>query len=185
MSSKYETYRIVVAGDEELGLSLCAKLMDRKLPDPRKYAKKSLTERWPKDEWTKLVTVLVKGTVITVELDIELHGPWVWELYGVMEPRDYFRRFDGAVLCANPHRLNLASELANFLNSLDIYVGHRVPAVIIADGSRPIGGNESRILKSAAEQTSLPLSIVNLTTGENVESVFRRIAGDLSIVVKS
>jgi hypothetical protein len=50
LSSRPDTYRILVAGDEELGFSYCVKLLDKSLIDPRSVAKESLVEVWPKDE---------------------------------------------------------------------------------------------------------------------------------------
>ena len=57
LSSRPEVHRILIAGDEELGYSLCAKLLDRNLTDPRTLAKESLEEPWPEDEWTKLMSI--------------------------------------------------------------------------------------------------------------------------------
>ncbi|MHA2025777.1 MAG: hypothetical protein ACW98U_07730 [Candidatus Thorarchaeota archaeon] len=122
MSSRPEVHRILVAGDEELGFSLCAKLLDRNLTDPRTLARESLESEWPEDEWIKLVSVIDEGVVTTYELDLELHGPWVWELYSTLEPRDYFRRFSGVVLCADPFRETLPSELSNLMSSVELHV---------------------------------------------------------------
>ena len=74
MSSRPDTYRILVAGNEELGFSYCAKLLDRTLTDPRSVARESLGEIWPKDEWTKHTTVSKDGDITTLELNLELHG---------------------------------------------------------------------------------------------------------------
>ncbi|MFW9921100.1 MAG: hypothetical protein ACFFED_15975, partial [Candidatus Thorarchaeota archaeon] len=104
MSSVADTYKVLVAGDEETGYSLCLRLTDKDIVDPRVQAVESLSRDWPKDEWTKFYTVSLEGKISTVKLDLELHGPWVWELYNVMDPKDYFRRFDGAIICGNPKR---------------------------------------------------------------------------------
>ena len=57
MSSEFDTYKILIAGDQELGFSLCAKFIDRKLVDPRMLALESLAHEWPEDEWRKIVSV--------------------------------------------------------------------------------------------------------------------------------
>jgi len=173
MSSRPDVHRILVAGDEELGFSFCAKALDRTLDDPRTKARESLEETWPEDEWTKLVTVSEDGVITTYELDLELHGPWVWELYSTLEPKDYFRRFSGVVLCANPFRETLPSELSNFMNSIEIHVGHRLPTVMIVDRSKKLLKGQTDALRQIAETLSVPIMFIRLNTGENIEKVFK------------
>ncbi len=172
-------YRILVAGDEELGFSLCAKLLDRNLTDPRTLAKESLEEPWPEDEWTKLISVSLDAVVTTFELDLELHGPWVWELYSTIEPRDYFRRFSGVVLCADPFRETLPSELSNLMNSLDIHIGHRLPAIMVVDRSKKLLKGQTDALREIAETLSVPIMFIRLNTGENIEKVFKTLTEEI------
>jgi hypothetical protein len=179
VSSRPDTYRILVAGDEEVGFSYCEKLLDQKLEDPREIAKKSLEKPWPKDEWTKHITVSKEGRITTLELDLELHGPWVWELYSTLEPRDYFRRFAGILFCANPERENLPSEISNFLDSVNIHVGHQLPTIMIVDRSKKLLKGQTDALRVIADGISIPLFFIRLNTGENIEDSFRSLAKEI------
>ncbi|MBA7584457.1 hypothetical protein ES708_26412 [subsurface metagenome] len=179
MSSRHDTYRILVAGDEELGFSFCVKLLDRTLADPRELAKKSLEKPWPEDEWTKHTTVSKDGDITTLELDLELHGPWVWELYNALEPKDYFRRFAGVILCADPTREHLPSQLSNLIDSVNIHVGHPIPAIIIVDRSRKLVKGQTDALRKIAEGLGIPIFFIRLNTGENIEKAFKSLADEI------
>ena len=179
MSSRPDTYRILVAGDEELGFSFCAKLLDRTLTDPRELAKKSLEKPWPEDEWTKHTTVSKDGDITTLELCLELHGPWVWELYDTLKPRDYFRRFAGVILCADPTREHLPSVLSNVIDSVNIHVGHPIPTIIIVDRSRKLVKGQTKALRQIAEGMGLPIFFIRLNTGENIEKAFKSLSDEI------
>lgn len=174
-------YRILIAGDEELGYCLCAKSLDRDLVDPRKIAKESLEEEWPKDEWTKHVTVSHEGLIATLELNLELHGPWVWELYETLEPRDYFRRFAGVVLCADPTRETLPSELSNLMETVNLYVGHPLPTIMVVDRSQKMVKGQIASLREIAETLSVPIFFIRLNTGENIEKAFKSLASEIFV----
>lgn len=176
LSSRPETYRIIVAGDEELGFSLCAKLLDKELADPRSIARESLAQPWPDDEWTKLVTFSIDGKITTVELDLELHGPWVWELYETLQPKDYFCRFSGIVLCANPDREHLPAELSNLMDSVTLHVGKHLPAIMVVDKSRRLVKGQTDALRSVAETLSVPIFFIRLSNGENISEAFKHLA---------
>ncbi len=179
MSSRPHVYRILIAGDEELGFSLCAKSLDRNLTDPRTIAKESLQTDWPKDEWTKLVSVSEKGVITTLELDLELHGPWVWELYDTLDPRDYFRRFAGVILCANPTRETLPAELSNLMETINLHAGHTLPTVMIVDKSQKLIKGQTDALRQIADMLSIPIFFIRLKTGENIEQVFKSLANEV------
>ena len=179
LSSRPDTYRILVAGDEELGFSYCAKLLDRNITDPRSLAKESLEKMWPKDEWTKHTTVSKNGVISTLELDLELHGAWVWEIYNTLEPKDYFRRFAGMILCANPNREHLRSELSNFINSVSIHVGNPLPTVMIVDRSKRLVKGQTDALRGMAEELDVPIFFIRLNTGENIETAFKSLAQEI------
>jgi hypothetical protein len=179
LSSRPEVHRILVAGDEELGFSLCAKLLDRNLTDPRTLARESLESEWPEDEWIKLVSVIDEGVVTTYELDLELHGPWVWELYSTLEPRDYFRRFSGVVLCADPFRETLPSELSNLMSSVELHVGHPLPTIMVVDKSKKLLKGQTAALREIAEKLSVPIMFIRLNTGENIEKAFKSLTEEI------
>ncbi|MBY8997244.1 MAG: hypothetical protein KGD60_05890 [Candidatus Thorarchaeota archaeon] len=181
MSSRPEVYRILVAGDEELGYCLCAKALDRNLADPRTLAKESLEKEWPKDEWTKHVTVSHMGLIATLELNLELHGPWVWELYETLEPRDYFRRFAGVVLCADHKRETLPSELSNLMETVNLHVGHTLPTIMIVDKSQKLVKGQTASLREIAETLSVPIFFIHLNTGENIEKAFKILATEFFV----
>ncbi len=179
MSSRLDTYRILVAGDEELGFSFCAKLLDRTLTDPRSIAKESLKEIWPKDEWIKHCTVSKDGNITTLELDLELHGAWVWEIYTTLEPKDYFRRFAGVILCADPTREHLPSELSNFIDSVNIHAGRNLPTIILVDRSRKLVKGQTDALRQIAENLEVPIFFIRLNTGENIEKAIKSLADEI------
>lgn len=147
--------------------------------DPRTLAKESLEEPWPEDEWTKLISVSQDGVITTFELNLELHGPWVWELYNTLEPRDYFRRFSGVVLCADPFRETLPSELSNLMNSVDIHVGHRLPVIMVVDRSKKLLKGQTAALREIAEKLSVPIMFIRLNTGENIEKAFKNLTEEI------
>jgi hypothetical protein len=179
VSSRPEVYRILIAGDEELGYSFCAKALDRELSDPRKMAKKSLESEWPEDEWIKHMTVSHEGLIATLELDLELHGPWVWELYDTLEPRDYFRRFAGVILCADPTRETLPSELSNLMETISLHVGHPLPTIMIVDRSQKLLKGQTDALRDIAETISIPIFFIRLNTGENIDKAIKSVATDI------
>jgi hypothetical protein len=176
VSSRKEVYRILIAGDEELGFGFCAKSLNRDLTDPRTVAKESLEAEWPKDEWIKHTTVSHEGLIATLELDLELHGPWVWELYETLEPRDYFRRFSGVVLCADPTRETLPSELSNLMETIKLHVGQTLPAVIVVDRSQKLVKGQTAALRDIAETLSVPIFFIRLNTGENIDKAIKHLA---------
>jgi hypothetical protein len=181
LSSRQEVYRILIAGDEELGYSMCAKSLDRNLTDPRTLAKESLTKEWPKDEWIKHMTVSHEGLIATLELDLELHGPWVWELYETLEPRDYFRRFAGLILCADPKRETLPSELSNLMETVSLHVGHPLPTIMIVDRSQKLVKGQTASLREIAETISVPIFFIRLKTGENIEKAIKHLATQIFV----
>ncbi|TFH01238.1 MAG: hypothetical protein E4H14_18800 [Candidatus Thorarchaeota archaeon] len=179
MSSRPDTYRILVAGDEELGFSYCAKLLDISLTDPRSIAKESLVELWPKDEWTKHTTVSKEGVITTLELDLELHGAWVWEIYNTLEPKDYFKRFSGLIVCADPTREHLHAELSNLIDSVNIHIGYPIPTIIIVDRSSKLVKGQADSLRQLAESLVVPIFFIKLNTGENIEKAFKSLADEI------
>jgi hypothetical protein len=179
VSSRPDTYRILVAGDEELGFSYCAKLLDRTLTNPRSVAKESLGKIWPKDEWTKHTTVSIDSTITTLELDLELHGPWVWEIYNTLEPVDYFKRFSGLIFCANPTREHLHAELSNFIDSVNIHIGYPIPSIIIVDRSQKLLKGQTDELRQIAESLLVQIFFIRLNTGENIEAAFKSLANEI------
>jgi hypothetical protein len=172
-------YRILIAGDEELGYSFCVKALDRALADPRKIAKESLASEWPEDEWIKHMTVSYEGLIATLELDLELHGPWVWELYETLEPRDYFRRFGGVILCVDPTRENLPSELSNLMETISLHVGHPLPTIMIVDRSQKLVKGQADALRDIAETLSIPIFFIRLNTGENIDKAIKYVATEI------
>ncbi|MHA2353451.1 MAG: hypothetical protein ACXABX_10065 [Candidatus Thorarchaeota archaeon] len=181
LSSRQEVYRILIAGDEELGYCLCAKSLDRNLTDPRTIARESLEAEWPKDEWTKHTTVSHEGLIATLELNLELHGPWVWELYETLEPRDYFRRFAGVILCADPQRETLPSELSNLMETVSLHVGHPLPTIMVVDRSQKMVKGQTASLREIAETLSIPIFFIRLNTGENIEKAFKSLATEIFV----
>ncbi len=178
MTSEIDTLKILVAGDIEIAFSLCTKLVNMGLKAVRSQASSQLEREFPKDEWEKYFTLSIGGAIHTLKLDLELHGPWIWELYSVMEPRDYFRRFDAAVLAVDPHHMESFNRIPSFIQSLETHIGTRIPLLLICDISEEINEDERIIFEQMAILLESKYEYVDIETGENLESAFRKIALD-------
>ncbi len=185
LSSIADTYKVLIAGDEASGYSICAKLVDKDLPDPRSLAMQSLSKDWPPDEWTKFYSVSLSGKISTVELDLELHGPWVWELYNVMEPQDYFRRFDAAVVCANPKRADSLANVSTFVDSMRHHLDRRIPMFLVVDLSLKPSKNEIELVRQMGVELDMAFEQVSVSDGKNIESLFKTLANELNILSSS
>jgi hypothetical protein len=173
---------VLIAGDEASGYSICAKLVDKDLADPRNLALQSLSKDWPLDEWTKFYSVSLSGRISTVELDLELHGPWVWELYNVMEPEDYFKRFDAAVICANPKRPGSLADASTFVESMNRHIGRRIPMFLVVDLSLNPSKDEIELVREMAVQLDMAFEKVRVSDGDNIENLFKTLANELNIL---
>ena len=120
-----------------------------------------------------------ESIVTTYELDLELHGPWVWELYSTLEPRDYFRRFSGVVLCADPTRETLPSELSNLMRTIELHVGKSLPTIMVVDRSKKLLKGQAEALREIAETLSVPIMFIRLNTGENIEKAFKSLTEEI------
>jgi len=176
MSSIRDKYKVLIAGDEETGFSICLRLTDKQIAEPRAQALESLTREWPKDEWTKFYTVSEDGVISTVELDLELHGPWVWELYNVMDPSDYFRRFDGAVICGNPKRPDSLGVISSLIESIESNIVTKIPIIIVVDSSTGLKSREIAPFEEIAKALDTAFTTVNVHDGSNIEMVFKNLA---------
>lgn len=176
---------MLIAGDEASGYSICAKLVDKDLPDPRSLAVQSLSKDWPPDEWTKFYSVSLSGRISTVELDLELHGPWVWELYNVMEPQDYFRRFDAAVVCANPKRADSLANVSTFVDSMRHHLNRKIPMFLVVDLSLKPSKDEIEIVRQMGVDLDMAFEQVSISDGKNIEGLFKTLANELNILSSS
>ncbi len=176
MSSIHDTYKVLVAGDEECGYTLCTRLIDRELPDPRTLAVENLTKDWPEDEWVKFVTLSSEGSITTMELDLELHGPWVWELYNVMEPRDYFRRFSAAIITADPKKPDAMTHIPTLIESIDNHIGTRIPMIILLDTSPGISRARIKSVKDMAKQLEIPFVKTDILSGIDLDVIIKDLA---------
>ncbi|MDF1540824.1 MAG: hypothetical protein P1Q69_18145 [Candidatus Thorarchaeota archaeon] len=176
MSSISDTYKVLIAGDEEYGFAICTRLIDRELTNPRTLAVEALSKDWPHDEWIKFITLSSVGFMTTIELDLELHGPWVWELYNVMEPRDYFRRFDGAVIVANPRKPDAMSYIPPLVESIDTHLGHRIPMMMMVDTSPGLSSDEIACVEELANQLDILFAPTDISAESNLDEVFKELA---------
>ncbi len=176
VSSISDAYKVLVAGDEEYGFAICTRLVDRELTDPRTLAVEALSKDWPDDEWTKFITLSSVGSMTTIELDLELHGPWVWELYNVMDPRDYFRRFAGAVIVANPRRPDAMAHIPTLVESIDNHIGHRIPMMMMVDTSPGLSGQEIISVEELANQLDILFAPTDISAESNLDEVFKELA---------
>ena len=184
VSSISDTYKVLVGGDEECGFAICARLIDRELTDPRTLAAESLAKDWPDDEWVKFVTLSSEGSMTTIELDLELHGPWVWELYNVMEPRDYFRRFAGAVIVANPKKPDAMAHIPTLVESIDTHIGHRIPMIMMVDISPGLSGDEIGSVENLANQLDILFTPTDTSAESNLDEVFKELAFRINETIK-
>lgn len=176
MSSIADTYKVLIAGDEATGFSLCVRLTDKDAADPRKQASESLSKDWPKDEWTKFYTISLEDKISTVELDLELHGPWVWELYNVMDPTDYFRRFDGAIICGDAHRPDSLGVVSSLIESIDNNIERKIPIVIVVDSTGDLSAKQIAPFQEVANNLDIAFTTVNVQDGSNIEELFKNLA---------
>ena len=181
MSSEYDRYKVIIAGDPELGYSLCAKLVNESIRHPRKLAARALASDWPEVEWTKFMSVSVHGEITTMELDLELHGPWVWELYNVMQPRDYYRRFDAALIVANPRDPDSFAHIPELIDAIRAHIDREIPTLLVGESSLDLSDEERTIIVELGTQLDLPVKMANVETGENVDQVFRELAIDIQV----
>ncbi|MEM2142898.1 MAG: hypothetical protein QXS20_03320 [Candidatus Thorarchaeota archaeon] len=175
VSSEYQTFRFVVAGDLEAGFVLCTRFVGAELAGPE-AVRELLSRRWPMDEWSRLVTVMEGGRVTTVKADVELHGPWVWDLYSVMDPHDYFRRFDGAALCVSTDRPESFSEAVVFFEAFEQHTEQGTPSVLAVASQQALTGSVMAEIEKLSKQYGLQMIQVDLNSGKNVQSVFRTLA---------
>jgi hypothetical protein len=130
----------------------------------------------PRDEWVTKLTVNLEGESVPIELTVEIHGPWVWDLYNVIPPREYFRRFAGIVLVADLSRDDSLRDLARFVQSFDSYTAGGAPAVLIHDQSRHYGKRELQLATRAFWPRSVGILAVDFVTGEAAARPFLWIA---------
>ncbi len=174
MSSIQDTYKVLVAGDVDSGFRLCRQLIDHEITNPKDYAVESLG--WTDDEWVKFVTISSEGSITTMELDLELHGPWVWELYSVMEPRDYFRRFEAAIITADPKKPDAMIHIPNLIDSVDTHIGHRIPMIILLDTSQEYSRARINSVRDMAMQLEIPFIKTDVHSGADLDAVIKDLA---------
>ncbi len=176
MSSVADTYKVLIAGDEETGYSMCLRLTDKSIINPRSQAMESLTREWPKDEWTKFYTVSLGSEITTIKLDLELHGPWVWELYNVMDPTDYFRRFNGAVICGNPNRPDSLGVISSLIESIESNITSKIPIIILIDSGAVVSKDSIEPFQTLAESLNIALVTADIQNGTHIEETFKNLA---------
>lgn len=181
MSSEHDRYKVIVAGDTELGYSLCAKLTNESIRHPRRLAAQALARDWPEVEWTKFMSVSVHGEITTMELDLELHGPWVWELYNVMQPRDYYRRFDAALIVANPRDPDSFAHIPELLEAIRAHIDGQIPTFLVGESSLDLSDEERKRIIELGILLDLPVKMANVETGDNIDQVFRELAIDIQV----
>ncbi|MHA2425935.1 MAG: hypothetical protein ACXAEF_14185 [Candidatus Thorarchaeota archaeon] len=116
------------------------------------------------------------GSITTMELDLELHGPWTWELYNVMEPRDYFRRFAAAIITADPKKPDAMSHIPPLIESIDTHIGERIPMIILLDTSPGLSRARIKSVKDMAKQLDIPFVKTEVQTGVDLDDIIKDLA---------
>ena len=111
-----------------------------------------------------------------MELDLELHGPWIWELYNVMDPTDYFRRFNAAVICGNPSRPDSLGVISSLIESIESNITSKIPIVILIDSGDVTSKESIDPFQTLAESLNIALVTVNIEDGTNIEDTFKNLA---------
>ncbi|MHA1903145.1 MAG: hypothetical protein ACXADL_03380 [Candidatus Thorarchaeota archaeon] len=176
MTEERDSYRILVAGDELIGYGLCLKLDNPGLIDPYGNAKRSLETEWPDDVWTKYFSLSKDGKISTLSIEVELHGAWVWELYNVVEPRDYFRRYDGFLMTFDPTRPDALDQLTSFIDSVLAHFEKKPPMVLVGDQLGKKWAFKRDFFSDLADYLNAPYFVTNLRKGKMVEEAFRTLA---------
>jgi hypothetical protein len=120
----------------------------------------------PKDEWVIHLPVDTGNRVVNTELVLEIHGPFVWELYDIIPPREYFGRYAGIVMVGDIVQEDSLRDLARFIEVFDSYGTSATPAVLVYESS----GDQRRGGLCLARQAFTPrfvrLAGVDFRTGE-------------------
>jgi hypothetical protein len=133
----------------------------------------------PRDEWATKLAVRIVSKTVPVELIVEIHGPWVWDLYRVISPREYFRRFAGIVMVADLSRDDSVRDLIRFVQSFDSYTAGRAPAVLLYDQSCLYGKHDLQLATQAFWPRSIGILSADFKTGEGAAKPFHWIAANV------
>lgn len=167
--------RVTVAGDVWMGYRLCMSFAEGSVIDEKEPPDGYRINGFPKDEWKKRVRFGSGDNAVPVDLMIELHGPWVWSLYNILPPSDYFQRFHGLVVIADASREDSMRDAARFVMSADAFRGELMPAVFVIDESHyPLPPADSP-LEIAVGRRNVGVVVVNLQTGQRVRDPFTSI----------
>lgn len=169
-------FRVVVVGEPESCLRFCALSAEGKRVSDVNMEPKDSLSGLSRDEWVTHLSVETEPRVVTVELILEIHGPWVWELYGIISPHEYFGRYAGIVMVGDIAQADSLRELARFVEVFDSYGVAPKPAVLIYDSP----SRQSRGELCLARQIFIPrfvrIARVDFRTGEGITRSLQWIA---------
>jgi hypothetical protein len=169
-------FRVVVVGEPSTCFRLCVSFVEGRVVSDKENPREDSMSGLPRDEWLTKLTVDLEGESVPIELTVEIHGPWVWDLYNVIAPREYFRRFAGIVMVADLSRDDSLRDLVRFVQSFDSYTAGGAPAVLVYDQSRHYGKRELDLATRAFWPRSVGILAVDFVTGEAAARPFQWIA---------
>lgn len=169
-------YRIVVAGDPWMAYRLCVCFAENRVIRAREMPPEYKASGLPKDEWIKTLLVDTQNQTVRVELVVELHGPWIWDLYNVVSPSDYFGRFAGVIMVVNLRTQGLVRDMARLVLSIDSFTQTRRPAVLVYDASQGYGSNDLSLAEEAFRPRAIGTSPVDFETCYGAEQSFKLLA---------
>jgi len=167
--------RVTVAGDVWMGYRLCTSFTEGKVIEEKEPPLGYRIDGFPRDEWKKRIRIGSGDKAVPIDLMVELHGPWVWSLYNVMPPSDYFRRSHGLVVIADASREDSMRDAARFVMSADAFRGDLMPAVFVVDESHYPRPPADSPLEIAVGRRNVGVLVVNLQTGQRVRDPFTSI----------
>ncbi len=164
--------RVTVAGDVWMGYRLCTSFAESNVIHEKEPPDGYRINGFPRDEWKKRIRFGSGDNAVPVDLMVELHGPWVWSLYNVMPPSDYFRRSNGLVVIADASREDSMRDAARFVMSADAFRGDLMPAVFVVDESHYPRPPADSPLEIAVGRRNVGVVVVNLQNGQRVRDPF-------------
>jgi len=97
-------------------------------------------------------------------------------LYSVMEPRDYFRRFEAAIITADPKKPDAMIHIPNLIDSVDTHIGHRIPMIILLDTSQEYSRARINSVRDMAMQLEIPFIKTDVHSGADLDAVIKDLA---------
>jgi len=159
-------FRVVVVGEPDSCFRYCILSTEGRIVSGKNKQSENSVSGLPRDEWVAHLSVDVGTGAVTAELNLEIHGPWVWELYDIIPPREYFERYAGVIMVGDISRIDSLRDLARFIQVFDSYGAGIKPAVLVFDSSGHNARDELRPARQMFSPRFVRIIGVDFKTGE-------------------